>query len=291
MAVKFFGQYLLEKQVISYEAVLAAISLQERNNLKLGEMAVEMGYITEADIERAHNAQYSKDMKLGDLLVSQGILNNDQLDKIVARQKETHLYIGEALVRLGAITREELVKYLEEFKQDQAPYQVERIELPEGIANAASWEMVVDLTYKMITRVLGLRFKPEKCRVVDRLVGGYTMAYLDLIGDLQARYVLSVTADLQQAIARAILRVESAQNEPPDMLEDSVMEFINVICGNVAAKASQFGKIVEITPPETIHPPSAGLPVPSGHAALCFPIHVDDGEKMEVMELFLVIPK
>ena len=64
MAVKFFGQYLVEQNIVTGDALLNAINLQDKNNLKLGEMAVAMGLITPADIQRAHNAQMSKDMKL-----------------------------------------------------------------------------------------------------------------------------------------------------------------------------------------------------------------------------------
>ena len=60
MAVKFFGQFLVEQGAVTSEALLHAIELQDRTNLKLGEMAVAMGYITPNDIERAHSAQIGR---------------------------------------------------------------------------------------------------------------------------------------------------------------------------------------------------------------------------------------
>ena len=288
MAVKFFGQFLVEKGIVSREAVLAAIDLQEKKNLKLGEMAMAMGYVTQVDIDRAHKAQFSKDMKLGDLLVAMGIIDIDQLREIVTRQKDAHLYIGEALVQVGSLTSQQLQKYLNEFALDQAPYVSERVELPTEVANGETWEMIADLTYKMITRMLGLPFRIEKSRMVDRLETNFMMAALDLSGDVQARYLLSVSAGVQKMVARAILHVESVESETVEMLEDSVMEFINVVCGNVAAKSSQLGKVIEISTPVTIHAPVEGLPVPVGQTALCFPVHVGEGEKME---LVLLIPR
>ena len=56
MAVKFFGQFLVEQGIVTGEALLNAINLQDKNNLKLGEMAVAMGLITPENIQRAHNA-------------------------------------------------------------------------------------------------------------------------------------------------------------------------------------------------------------------------------------------
>jgi len=285
MAVKFFGQFLVEQSIVTRDALVEAIDLQDHKNLKLGAMAVEMGYITQADIERAHNAQMSKDMKLGDLLVEMGFLTLIQLNDVITRQKNTHLYIGEALVQVGALTSENLQKHLADFKADQAQYVSDGIDLPVKIANSNIWEMTADLTYKMITRVLDLQFRAGKCVTVDVLAPNFMMAAMDFSGDVEARYLISVSEELQQSVARAILREESVAGESVEVLEDTVMEFVNVVCGNVAAKASQTGVIMNINPPVTIHPPATGMPVPEGHTALCFPIHIGDGDKMELILL------
>ena len=283
MAVKFFGQFLVEKNLVSREALLKAIELQDEKNLKFGEMAISMGYVTQADIEKAHNAQMSKDLKLGDLLVEMGILTGDQMNEVFTRQKSTHLYIGEALVLVGALDNEKLQSYLDEFKADQALYVSDRIELPGGIADNLIWEMTADLTYKMITRVLDLQFRPGKCRTVSSIDSSFMMAAMDFSGDVEARYIISVSKSVQKLVAKAILHEESVDNEPAEVLEDTVMEFVNVVCGNVAAKASQMGKIININPPETIHPPAAGVPVPADCTGLSFPIHLGDDKSMELI--------
>lgn len=285
MAVKFFGQFLVERGVVSSEALLNAINLQDKNNLKLGEMAVTMGLISHADIQRAHNAQMSKDMKLGDLLVELGFLTLVQLNDVITRQKNTHLYIGEALIQVGALTADELQKHLDAFKADQAEYVSNGIELPIVSANNNIWEMTADLTFKMVTRVLDLKFRTGKCTLGSAISPNFMLAAMDLSGDVEARYLISVSEGLQKSIAKAILSEESVDNEPIEVLEDTVMEFVNVVCGNVAAKASQMGVIMNINPPVSIHPSEQGLPVPDGHTALCFPIHIEDGDTMEMMLL------
>jgi len=284
MAVKFFGQFLVEKGLVSREALLKAIDLQEQKNLKLGEMAISMGYVTQADIERAHNAQFSKDMKLGDLLVEMGILTLNQLNEVIVRQKNTHLYIGEALVLVGALTNDQLMQHLADFKADQSQYVSDRIELPAGIANTDIWEMTADLTFKMITRVLDLQFRTGKAYTISAATDtNFMMAAMDLTGDVEARYIISVSEELQKTVAKSILRETSVDQEPAEVLEDTVMEFVNVVCGNVAAKGSQMGKIININPPVTIRPTSAGLPIPTGHTGLCFPIHISEGDTMQLI--------
>jgi CheY-specific phosphatase CheX len=285
MAVKFFGQFLVEHGIVTGDALLNAIHLQDKNNLKLGEMAEAMGLITPADIQRAHNAQMSRDMKLGDLLVEMGFLTLVQLNDIITRQKNTHLYVGEALVQVGALTSDELRKHLDAFKADQAKYVSNGIDLPIATANNNIWEMTADLTYKMITRVLDLQFRPGACSLTAAIPANFMLAAIDLSGDVEARYLISVSEQLQKSIARAILSEESVDLEPVEVLEDTVMEFVNVVCGNVAAKASQMGVIMNINPPVAIHPPSNGLPIPDGYTALSFPIHMGDGDTMEMILL------
>lgn len=285
MAVKFFGQFLVEQSFVTSEALLRAINLQDKNNLKIGEMAVSMGLITNADIQKAHNVQMSKDIRIGDLLVELGFLTLIQLNDIITRQKNTHLYIGEALVQIGALSTDDLQKHLDAFKADQAQYVSNGIELPITSTSSKIWEMTADLTYKMITRVLDLQFRPGKCTLATVIPANFMLAAMDLNGDVEARYLISVSEGLQKAIAKAILNESSVDNEPTEVLEDTVMEFVNVVCGNVAAKASQMGVIMNINPPVTIHPPAAGIPVPDGHKALCFPIHIVDGETLEMILL------
>ncbi len=283
MAVKFFGQFLVEKGLVNRESLLQAIELQEQKNLKLGEMALSMGYVTQADIERAHNAQMSKDIKLGDMLVEMGILTLNQLNEVITRQKNTHLYIGEALVLVGALTSDNLQKYLADFKADQAQYVSEKIELPLAVSNSEIWEMTADLTFKMITRVLDLPYRPAKSHAITATGTNFMMAAMDFTGDVEARYIISVNESLQKAIARAILREDNVDGESAEILEDTVMEFANVVCGNVAAKASQMGKILNINPPVTIRPTTAGLPVPANYSGICFPIHIGDGDVMHLI--------
>lgn len=285
MAVKFFGQFLVEHGIVTSAALLEAIKLQDNNNLKFGEMAVAMGLVTTADIERAHSAQMSKDMRLGNLLVEMGVLTTAQMDDVVVRQKNTHLYIGEALVQIGALTSEALQQQLDAFKADQAQYVSDGIELPITSANNHVWEMTADLTYKMITRVLDLRFRPGKCVKASAISQNYMLAAMDLSGDVEARYLISVSEEVQKSIAKAILSEPSVDQESAEVLEDTVMEFVNVVCGNVAAKASQMGVIMNINPPVTVRPPEGGLPIPDGCTALSFPIHIEDGNKMEMILL------
>jgi len=284
MAVKFFGQFLVEKGVVSSEQVLKAIELQEKVNLKFGEMALSMGMITDKDVDRVHHAQRTEDLKFGDMAVKLGIISEAQLNEVLTRQKNNHLYIGEALVRVGGLTEEQLPQLLAEFKEDQAPYMVDRVVIPAGVPNGTLLEICADLTYKMMTRIADIQFRPGACALSDEIGSNDLLVGMELVQDLEARYVLSVSSGVRRMVAEGILKQGDVTGESEEMLNDTVMEFVNVVCGNVSAKAAQLGKNIEIRPPEVLQSGSGPLRVPAGKTGLRFPIYVSD----EKVELFLI---
>ncbi|MEJ2201287.1 MAG: hypothetical protein P8X63_09800 [Desulfuromonadaceae bacterium] len=167
MAVKFFGQFLLEKGVVGQKALLQAIDLQETTNLKFGATALSMGLLTVEAFERIHDAQRVDDLKFGDMAVKLGILTEEQVKQVLTRQKNNHLYIGEALVRIGALNADELKQYLDEFKTDQAPYVVDKVVIPAGVPQANICEIIADLKNKLQLDEMRKRFteyRLRKCR-------------------------------------------------------------------------------------------------------------------------------
>lgn len=289
MAVKFFGQFLVEKGVVSREHVVEAMRLQEEVNLKFGETAVSMELLTQREIERIHLAQRREDLRFGDMALKLGILTEEQHQQVLARQKEKHVYIGEALVKVGALEAGELERYLREFREDQAPYRVEHITIPSGVEPADVWEIFADFTYKMFTRIAHVAFRPGRCEKIERLNPGFLTVAMPLVGDVSGTYYLSVSAGVRDRIARGLLNQEDLTGESPELLADTVMEFANIVCGNVSAKATQIGFAIEIEPPEVIDAPG-GLPVPEGYHGIVFPIHIAD-EAAEIVILCSTEPE
>lgn len=278
MAVKFFGQFLLEKSAVGQQDLLKAIELQETTNLKFGATALAMGLISLTAFERVHDAQRLEDLKFGDMAIKLGILTEDQVKQVLIRQKNNHLYIGEALVRIGALSSEELKPHLDAFKEDQAPYVVDRIVIPAGVAHPQVWEICADLTFKMLLRVAGISSRPALSQISDSLDPLFMTAVMPFRGTVQGRYALCVTEVTQLAIAKAILKEESVAGESEEVLNDTVLEFVNIVCGNIAAKSAQLGVSFEIDPPYTHFPAADSLAARSGEKILTFPIHVADGD-------------
>ncbi len=281
MAVKFFGQYLVEQRVVSAEQILQAIRLQETRNLKFGDMAQKMGFLTVRQVEAAQRALRREDLPLPDMVVKLGFINSFQCEAIIARQKAQHLYIGEALVEIRALTHEQLEHQLNEFKLDQAPYLTDDIEMPAEVPHPDFCRFCADITYKLLTRMVGLRHHPAPAQVVDALEGNDVVVSMNLMGSFNAMFVVSIARPVMAAIAKAVLEVEDVAAEPDEVLFDTVKEFANVVLGNVVAKAQVKGYKLDIAPPELLEVGDRLIAVPAGMVGVYFPVIVPDGHRCE----------
>ncbi len=282
MAVKFFGQFLIEQGAITSAALLKAIDLQEQTNRKIGAVVYEMELMTQVGIAKVHQAQRNEDTRFGDKAVEMGFLSEDQLQQALTRQRNSHIYIGEALIKTGGLDKESLDTYLLQFKNDQQPYMVDKIALPAGITNQPIWEMMADLTNKMLTRGAGMSCKPGDCELIEELPSRNMVAEIGFSGNVSARYLLTTTPNSRKVIARSILQEEDIDSEPTEILDDSVMEFVNIVCGNIAAKAAQLGVQIDISPPIAHDQSDGAVLVPDNHTGLMFPIYLSDGEVFEL---------
>jgi len=306
MAVKLFGQFLLDQGLVTREDLLLAISLQEQRSPRLGDLslaaahldevkgrgrltlrdlAVAIEHLQRADVSGALGMAFPAQLTLGDLLTDLEIMTRNQLNAVISNHSTRYLDLGQALVVVGAISDDQLRASRQEFNRDQARYTAERVALPFDIVNRPGWEVAAGLTRQMIFEVFNRPSSPCTCREITSADANFMMAAMDLSGDLEGRYIISVSQKLQQAVARVMLEGEQLEGDAEELLEDAVKEFLNVVCGNLVAKYSQLGKVVNISPPVTLTTGNDGLRIPEGHVGLSFPVELGDNERMELILL------
>ena len=64
-----FGQFLLKEGVISRVDIFKARLIQKRNNLRIGELAREKGWLTDEDIEKILSVQEETYEKFGEIAI------------------------------------------------------------------------------------------------------------------------------------------------------------------------------------------------------------------------------
>lgn len=271
MSVKFFGQYLLERGVVTREQLLSALELQDTRNLRLGDYAVRRGYLTEAQSEQINRAQLTEDKRFGEIAIEKGILDEDKLGELLTLQQNDYLMLGEALLEVGPLDRGHLERELKHFKEDQEKYLTDEVIFPPGIREPSLLSIPIDLTAKMLLRIAAVTSKigegeRSERPPVDRLIS----VSVQFSGDVEAIYLLSLSEDIARKVALPMLGEDPGDDR--EAVVDSVRELCNVICGNSAAKLAQVGKRVEIGPPQM-----AEGPLPAHEQAVLFPLHVAEG--------------
>lgn len=275
MGVQFFGEFLIDRWVVTRGQLIEALELQAYRNPRAGAIAVQKGYLTEQQVEQINQKQRSTDQRFVDLAVSMGLLTREQAEEILLYQKNNHLYLGEALLELGHITEDILERELAIFREEQAVYELEKVAVPAGVPNPSLLETAVDLTRKMFERVVGIKVKVGE----GLLLGNHKpqVAHLTVCvpfrGTEEVRYLLSPSSDVAVGIASAILR-EDATRESEQVVEDAVKEFCNIICGNTVAKMAQQGLNIEIEPPQSL----PAIPTPeAGQQCVVFGLNLAEG--------------
>jgi CheY-specific phosphatase CheX len=250
MGVKFFGQYLVEKQIVLAEQVREAIEYQERTNVSFEDLAVEMGMVQPSEVVRARKQQQKEPMPIDEALVRMGYMTTFQREAVLNRQRGRHVYLGQALVELGHLSHETVEEHLASFEAEQAPYRTDDVRLPAGTPQAEFCAVTADLAFKMATLVAWIKHRPEESRIVTKFDGRDYIVSMSFVGDVSAMFVISASRPAALQITRALLNLEDAEKQTEEVLLDAVKEFANVICGSAVAKIARGSKKVEIVPPD-----------------------------------------
>lgn len=285
MSVKFFGQFLLEKNIISPKHLLEVVKYQDSVNMKFGDYAVSKGYLSKEDARRVSAAQQSADLLFGEMAVKMGVLVEAQIKEVLLKQKNDHVYIGAALVRKGYIGKETLVKELTLFRKDQAAYNGSDLALPEQTEDAELIQDMLGVTRTMLVRVASITAKTGEAFISSKEPErNFSTIKMPMTGDVNYDYILSSSLEASESIAGSMLNV-NVINESSEMIADCVKEFVNIICGNIMAKMAQRGKKVNIEPPfEADFTADGGFSLVKGRRALYFPFISTAGD----MTLILV---
>jgi len=276
MGVKFFGQYLIEQGVVDSDQIRDALQLMDEENRSLGALAEAGGILTAEEAAKVNAQQRHCDIPFGELAVEMGLLSEEQVDYLVGFQEQTRLRVGQALVRLGFVPNERLLKLLVQFENEQAQFRIGSVALPEGLQGNLLAATVMDLFPKLLVRVarIGVRIGSEQPLAdapnypvrIGVSVTGDAGLLICLLGDEEfSLHLAGATSGLDEA------RLE-ATRQNPDLLADGVGEFLNVLAGNAMGILERKQIITELEPPHSNPQLDSGhlfeLAVSVGNAAL-----------------------
>ncbi len=258
MGIQFFGEFLIERWVITRDQLLEAVELQAYRNSRFGDMAVEKGFLSQQQAKQINERQRVEDMRFGDLAVKMGFMSKDQVRTILTMQQNNHLFLGESLLELGHITEDILDRELEFFEEEQKKLADSKVPVPEGVEGSQVVSACMDLTRKLFLRVGGMIIKLGDGRFLSEAESDHhessdlhVLVSVPIVSGVPVRYMLGVSSEVAVQLATSIIG-QDATRESEALVEDAVREFCNMVCGNVAARLAKQGFEVDIGPPESL---------------------------------------
>ncbi len=277
MGVKFFGQFLLERQLVTAQQLVAAVEYQQSQNLKLGDYAVKKGYLTKDQSAQINRLQQQKDLKFGQAAVELNLLTAKQVDELLLMQQNDHIYLGDAVVLKNYATRAKVDEALKAFKEDQKIYELQGgIPVPSELQLTDTVRVFVDMTQKMLLRMGSIETKVTGNEWITGSVmpPGFA-ALIRFEGGIKVSYIIGISETLVNTLGQQLLG-KFYDAKDPAVRQDAVQEFCNIVTGNVVARLAQMGIRCEILPPELI---GGAVSLGTGRA-LKYDIHTPDGQQV-----------
>lgn len=239
----YFGKYLMDQGIITGKQYSDLVENTKNSKVQMGLLAIETGLMTEEQTKEVNLLQQQEDKRFGDIAVEKGYLMDADVTDLLDRQGDSYLLFIQALLENNLLTmdqiREELINYrkakglttldLEAIKTGDVdriiPIFLKNDEIPTYIKN------YILLTSRNIVRFVDRFFRMEKIERIteydaphcatQHIVGEYRF-YTALCGEEEG------ISQVARGFASTSFTAESA-DEVVDTL-DAANEFMN--CNN-----------------------------------------------------------
>jgi CheY-specific phosphatase CheX len=258
MLNQYFGQYLLNKGILTHIQLREVLQSEQIVKVKLGVLAVNAGLMTAAQVEDVHNLQWVKDQKFGALAIQQGYLTSEQVDQLLESQQEGHLTIMQAITDKGYMTLAAVEKALADFRGEYG--------ITGGLHDTDNEDEVIkklvdfsaagdkaDLLYNYVGLIRRnvVRFLNDTpfifTQITEHEQNSRWLASQQIIGDVSLSTGLLMDESVLLEIASRFYG-----ERLPEVVElalDSVGEFLNVHNGVFCSLLSDAGTMVDLQPP------------------------------------------
>ncbi|MEM6329597.1 MAG: hypothetical protein AAF790_05045 [Planctomycetota bacterium] len=114
-----FGLYLLRRNIITAEQLVAALEKQQEDLPPLGQLAIETGRMSVRDVFRTLRVQAETAKEpFGKLAIGMGLLSRADVAELLLLQSDRRATLDKALAAIGAFTPREGAEHLDAFRRE-----------------------------------------------------------------------------------------------------------------------------------------------------------------------------
>ncbi len=223
----FFGQFLLDEEVIGEDDLHRAVELASEENSRIGALGVECGYLTETQVELIQLEQRQADLHFADLAVQLELLTREQSNDLLRKQRRRHKPIGEALVGLGVLEPGELEDLLDRYHLCQLDLDDVHLELPIELAEDDLAPYLIEYFPVLFRRITQI---PMKLRAGRDWHGRSNLPFRvmqTIAGDCPMKIGIAACPELATRIANGLGEPCESVHERDEIL-DSLREFAEI---------------------------------------------------------------
>lgn len=270
---QFFGQFLLQKGLLTAEQLCCVFEDEASVRVKLGVLAIDKGWMTAAEVREIHDLQKTMDQRFGDLAVSKGYLNSFQVEELLQSQRSRHLSLSQAILDRGYLNLAELTPVLELYKAEAAVGIDDKEDFDNflrlvldfsklGKEQQDLYPLYTGLLLRNIVRFLQVTPVLEKADELTDKTDDWFVSQMLKINNKQLLTGLVLPEKTLVQLAAAYSG--EAITEVNDLALDAVAEFLNLNNGMFSITICNRGSEAEMLPQKVEQAP--GLTVRQGYA-------------------------
>jgi len=114
-----FGDYLVRQSIIREKDLTRTLEMQKVDRIPLGQLALQKGLIDNKALFRILSRQRKvegRNQTFGQLAIQLGYLSQEQVNDLLKMQTQTNRLLGELLVSQGFVSQVEMIKALKKFR-------------------------------------------------------------------------------------------------------------------------------------------------------------------------------
>lgn len=118
MLNQYLGNYLLNHNLVDRDILISLLDENKKAHVKLGVLAIESNLMTAKQVSEVHEMQKRFDKKFGELAVEKGYLKEADVDYLLNQQKVNSIQLSQLLIDHKVFSLEQLEEVLHAYKKE-----------------------------------------------------------------------------------------------------------------------------------------------------------------------------
>ena len=254
---QLFGKYLVKENILDEETLNKILSAQLLIRVKLGVIAVADKLLTTEQADEINRIQQQEDKRFGDIAIEKGWLTDAQISELLEKQGNPYMQFLQVLVENSSIKISKIDGYIDDFQKELGLNDEQMAALKkddvDGVVGAFTKDAqgyaakIASLVLRNITRFVSNNYYIDNMKKIDHL--DYRCMAAQKSEGAHDFCIGFAMKDINETFIKVAEGYTGEQfNMTGVEVSDAVGEFVNCISGLFATAMAKDGMELEILP-------------------------------------------